>query len=674
MKLLPLLAVAAFTFTVPAAAQDTAATVNVIGKPIVTDAFFERPLVTGAKMSPNGRFVALHAGELHKSRFRLLVLDLVDKTLKPAAVFLDADVGDYHWLNDEKLVFTTRDGQVKPGERPRGGTWVYTANRDGTGLTQITGQDVNRRRLPGKMLSLRFSLFSPGAQKDNHVWMTETNWGAPEELYPYSEPIYVNLWKVDTTTREKEFAKRPTAPRSWVLDYHGEPRLTTSIDGGTVTYHYRDPAANNSWRTLKTMSAFKVDKDGWAPVAFGPDGSLYVTALNGRDKRALFRLDFSTGEVQPTPVVALEDFDFGGTLLFSDDKLIGVRYTSDATGTMWFDDKWKTVQEEVNARLPKTANSISVPRRPSTPWVMITAESAQQPRQTLVYNTQTRELAEVGNASPEIDPRRMSPSEFVRYKARDGLDIPAWVTIPAGSGGKHLPMVVYVHGGPHQWAQSWEYDRNVQFLASRGYAVLQPQFRGTFGYGDKHYRSAFKQWGKAMQDDIADGTQWAIKQGIADPKRICIIGGSYGGYSAMMGLINDPGLYKCGVNWHGITDLNLLYKEHWSVISDTTERYKKYGMPDLIGDPVKDAEQLKATSPLEQAHRITQPLLMAYGARDTRVPIYHGRKLHDKLSTNNKQVELVVYDDEGHGWTYPKNSIDWWNRVEKFLGKHIGPQ
>jgi dipeptidyl aminopeptidase/acylaminoacyl peptidase len=176
-----------------------------------------------------------------------------------------------------------------------------------------------------------------------------------------------------------------------------------------------------------------------------------------------------------------------------------------------------------------------------------------------------------------------------------------------------------------------------------------------------------------MQNDVADGTRWAIAQGYADPKRICIAGASYGGYATLMGLVNDPDLYKCGIDWVGVTDINLLYKGSWNDWSDTSDEAKRYGMPVTIGDPVKDAAQFKATSPIEQAARITQPLILAYGGSDHRVPAYHGKQFYDAVTKTNKNVEWIEYPEEGHGWRLPKNSIDFWGRVEKFLDKNIGP-
>jgi dipeptidyl aminopeptidase/acylaminoacyl peptidase len=266
----------------------------------------------------------------------------------------------------------------------------------------------------------------------------------------------------------------------------------------------------------------------------------------------------------------------------------------------------------------------------------------------------------------------MGREDLVHYAARDGLKIPAWLTLPKGKD-KNLPLVVLVHGGPYVRGGQWGWDAEAQFLASRGYAVLQPEYRGSTGYGALHFRAGWKQWGLKMQDDIADGAKWAIAQGIADGKRICIAGASYGGYATLMGLVNDPDLYQCGIDWVGVTDIKLLYTGHWSFRDDLPDGWKQYGMPYLIGDLEKDADQFKATSPLEQAARIKQPLLLAYGAADQRVPLYHGTKFYDAVKATNKNVEWVVYEEEGHGWALVKNRVDFWTRVERFLNKSIGP-
>jgi dipeptidyl aminopeptidase/acylaminoacyl peptidase len=233
-------------------------------------------------------------------------------------------------------------------------------------------------------------------------------------------------------------------------------------------------------------------------------------------------------------------------------------------------------------------------------------------------------------------------------------------------------MVVLVHGGPHVRGNEWGWEPTGQFLASRGYLVVEPEFRGSTGYGQKLYAAGFKQWGLKMQDDIADAARWAIAKGMADPARVCIAGASYGGYATLMGLVRDPDLYKCGINWVGVTDMDLLYTGSFRHDDDVSASFKKYGLAERVGDRVKDAQQLRDTSPILHAAKIRQPLLMAYGTEDKRVPIPHGRSFHEAVKAGNKQVEFVEYKGEGHNFKLVENRIDFWTRVERFLERHIG--
>jgi len=332
----------------------------------------------------------------------------------------------------------------------------------------------------------------------------------------------------------------------------------------------------------------------------------------------------------------------------------------------------KNLQAAVDKALPATVNVMSVPAQADSPWALVASYSDRIAPIYSLYNRQTGQVNRVADTRPGIVPAQMGRQEFVRYKARDGLEIPALLTLPAGAKPGGLPLVVLVHGGPYVRGNSWGWDAQSQFLASRGYAVLEPEFRGSTGFGDHHFQAGLKQWGLKMQDDIADGARWAIDKGIVDPQRICIAGASYGGYATLMGLVNDPDLYKCGVNWVGVTDMGLLFNNGWVFTSDATDELKAYTLPQMLGDPVKDAERFKATSPIQQAARITRPLLLAYGGVDERVPLNHGTQFRDAVMRTNQQVEWVQYPEEGHGWALEKNRIDFWQRVEKFLDRHIG--
>jgi prolyl oligopeptidase PreP (S9A serine peptidase family) len=485
------------------------------------------------------------------------------------------------------------------------------------------------------------------------------------------EHRYTSLIKLDTRTGKTETVPRPT-PRvdSWWLDHKGEPRLAGATHEGTSTLYYREPESGE-WRLLTSFKILGDSPNAFSPVGFGPDGTLYVIAFNGRDTQGLYTFDLKAGKINPEPVLLTKGYDFSGGLVTSRTKVLGARFTTDATSEEWFDPGMKALQDKLDKLLPATINLVTVPASDS-PWVLVTSYSDAIPASYTLYNTQTGQLNQIGSSRPAVDPKLMGRQKMVTYKARDGLEIPALLTLPRGAS-KNLPMVVLVHGGPWVSGATWGWNPDTQFLASRGYAVLEPAFRGSTGYGSRHFKAGWKQWGLAMQNDVADGTRWAIAQGYADAKRICIAGASYGGYATLMGLVNDPDLFKCGIDWVGVTDINLLYKGSWNDWSDTSDEAKRYSMPEMVGDPVKDAAQFKATSPIEQAARITQPLLLAYGGSDHRVPVYHGKQFYDAVIKTNKNVEWIEYPEEGHGWRLPKNSVDFWGRVEKFLDKNIGP-
>jgi dipeptidyl aminopeptidase/acylaminoacyl peptidase len=262
----------------------------------------------------------------------------------------------------------------------------------------------------------------------------------------------------------------------------------------------------------------------------------------------------------------------------------------------------------------------------------------------------------------------MGMRDFHYYTARDGHKIPAYVTQPPGKADGPRPAVVLVHGGPWARGGDWQWDDEAQFLASRGYVVIQPEFRGSTGFGTAHFRAGWKQWGGAMQDDLADAAQWAVKQGWADPKRIGIMGASYGGYATLMGLIKHPDIFRCGVEWVGVTDLSLMFS---SAMSDISQESRDYGLRTLLGDPDKDAALLSRNSPVNRAAELKQPLLMAYGAEDLRVPIEHADRLRSALGKVNPNVVSVVYRNEGHGWRHEDNRIDFWTKVEAFLDKNL---
>ncbi len=637
--------------------------------PVPLAAFFDNADFGDAVLSPSGKFLAAKVGGAGR-RDGLAVVDLSTIAVEVVARFADVDVDHVQWVNEERLLFDTTDKRVGVGER-RWAPGLFAVDRDGKNFRQLVNRNGGWYQPSGAERLLHwhtFMLKQRGAQNSDYVYVANRRIDGPGEIR------YEELLRLNTRNGQTTSVGRPADSKGWMLDEQGEPRLTWDLEKGVLTLYLREQDGDKQrWRKLTSFAAYGVAGRSFTPLAFGPDGVLYVLSHHGaNEKQAVHTLDLASGQISGKPLIQLDGFDFSGQLIFGRGKLLGVRYVREARDTLWLDPEMQQLQAEIDAKLPNTVNLLTLPTRPETPNVLVRAYSDRQPAVTLIYNSASKTFNKVGDSHPQIRASEMAGQRFLRYKARDGLDIPALLTVPNDRAGQKLPLVVLVHGGPWLRGASWGWDAQAQFLASRGYAVLQPEFRGSTGFGARHLQAGFKQWGLQMQDDIADGARWAIAEGVADPRRICIAGASYGGYATLMGLVRDPELFKCGVNWVGVTDIHLMYSGHWSATSDLSEEWREYGMPQLIGDPEKDAAQLKATSPLQQAARIGQPLLLAYGGADQRVPLYHGTKFRDAVKAHNQDVEWIEYAEEGHGWSLPKNRIDFWGRVEKFLDRNIG--
>jgi dipeptidyl aminopeptidase/acylaminoacyl peptidase len=281
-----------------------------------------------------------------------------------------------------------------------------------------------------------------------------------------------------------------------------------------------------------------------------------------------------------------------------------------------------------------------------------------------LYDTASKNLTKLAEIAPWLREGDLAEMQPITYQARDGLTIHGYLTLPRGAG-KNLPLIVNPHGGP--WARdAWGYNPEIQFLANRGYAVLQMNFRGSTGYGRAFWEASFKQWGKTMQDDVTDGVRYAIAQGIADPKHICIYGASYGGYSALAGLAFTPELYACGVDFVGVSNLFTFLTTippYWKPMLDM--------FYEMVGNPDTDKELLAAASPAMHADNIRAPLLIAQGAQDPRVNINESDQMVAALQKHGIPVEYLVKDNEGHGFANEENRFEFYELMEAFLKKHL---
>ena len=656
-----------------AAAQTTAASPTAaVASGIAATAFFDEEQISNVALSPDGRAVAILLMDDNRRR-RLAVLDVASQEVKVVANFSDRDIANVEWVNAKRLVFDTSDSHAAAGQR-KYAPGMFIVDRDGSNYRQLASMDgtADDPRFASRKLPASVYLLGQSGAQDSDVIYVRKAVVFKEQNENTVEVGQFDLLRLDTTTQQWEKVTAPAkGVRYWLLDQHGKPRLAMAVEGRRKTYYYLD-RDEQRWRAIASQDAYDNEPHAITPLEFGPDGTLYVSSRNGADKHALYAFDLAAGRVTGKPLVTLAGYDFDGGILTDQKRLLGVYYTNDATTTEWFSADWKAVQQDIDTQLPATINLIARSAREDSPQLIVTAYSDREPFAFLLYNRQTRQLQKIGSARPAIDARQMAQTDLKQYRARDGMEIPAWLTLPKG-GGKKLPLVLLVRNSPGGRGSLWQWMNERQFLASRGYAVLQPEFRGSGGRGDQFLRAGWKQWGLAMQDDLADGVRWAIAQGIADPQRICIVGGgAYGGYAALMGLIKDGDLFRCGVSWSGITDLPQMFTQHWSVGHRMGEEARQYAMPQRIGDPVHDAAQLKANSPMYQAEKLTQPLLLAYGGASRHVPTYQGTQFRDKLKLSNPRVDWQLYAEEGDRWDLAATRVDFWQRVEKFLNRNIG--
>lgn len=633
--------------------------VAALAAPIAVADFFNLPKYGGVQLSPDGKTMAalVHIN----GRRNLAVIDLATKKATALSDFEDQDVVWALWLNNTRLLAATGSLVTNVDEAHGGG--LYAVDKDG-GMPKTIAESPERQaaQLNAIGRGLQFVRRLPGDTDDliGQEWIGDRMGGHPGSLF-----------RIDSRSGRRtdiSFGK-PDSGRyeRWVVDNAGVPRAFIASSEGRVRIYAR-PSPKDDWVKLDEFS--ETDEGGWLPLAVAEDDRhLIVSMRKARDTAAIALYDPATrtfGDILAGhPRVDLTDL-----VSARDGHVLGVRFEADKGGAAWFDETLAKVQAAVDKALPDTVNVLS--------WsddkkrFIVTAHSDVQPGAFYLLDLKDGRLAWLADSRPWIKPAEMAPMKPVHYAARDGLDIPAYLTVPKGSSGKDLPLVLVVHGGPWVDGDAWRFDPEAQFLASRGYAVLQPNFRGTTHYGWKHYHASFGQWGLAMQDDLADGVKWAISQGIADPKRVCIYGASYGGYAAMMGLAKNPELFRCGVDYVGVTDLPFFLTVSWADYAYSD--WMDYSVKELVGDVDKDAERLRATSPVNLATKIRAPVFMAYGAADRRVPIEHGTRMKTALDKAGVKYQWMAADSEGHGFRNPKTRDAFYEAMEKFLAENLKPR
>jgi dipeptidyl aminopeptidase/acylaminoacyl peptidase len=619
--------------------------------------FFSPPEIGEVRLSPSGKHLALTVvGK--DGRLALAVVD-TDLSKPPVVVASDPriDIKWFDWVNDEWLVYDLVDLRRGGGDQDFG-PGLFSVRRDGSGARVLIHSGVDN---------------AFGALGWNHALLFVPKNGGTEVIV--GENYRDNLRELVTITPKRldvatgrvtsTVLGYPNYALGWVFDRDGDARAVATHRSGVTEISWH-PKGSGEWRSLARAPDLQL---AWGPVAVDASDTLYVTTRAADSTSVLTRFDFKSGTPDPEPIASAPGFDFEGALLMWNGKVVGLRLQTDAETSIWFDPHRKSLQELADRRFPGRINRINCGDCAGDAVMLVHSFSDRAPGEFWIYREKAGEWSSVGSVRRAIDPRRMATLDLHRIKARDGEDLPVWVTTPPKNAEGPRPAVVLVHGGPWVRGTHWKWDAEAQFLASRGYVVIEPEFRGSTGYGFDHFRKGWKSWGTTMQDDVADAARWAASKGMVDPKRICIAGASYGGYATLMGAIRYPDLYRCGVAFVAVTDPRLLFANSWE--NDYSREAREFSTPLMVGDPTSDAEMLKAAAPVEHAGEIRIPILMAFGGRDRRVPIEHGTRMRDAMRATGHEPEWIVYGDEGHGWLKVENQIDFWKRVEDFLARQL---
>jgi dipeptidyl aminopeptidase/acylaminoacyl peptidase len=603
--------------------------------------YVKPPTVESMKMSPDGRYLAMVAPQSDYET-QLVVLDT--KTLKSVGGLKSAKqrlVGDYWWVSNDRLaVAVARKYGGLDEPHLTGG--LLAVNADGSDLVALYGED--EKGYAAMVDTLR-------ADPDYAVIATWT----PERV---DDEPKTELYEVDVHSGVRErIVEAPLLGASFLLNPDGRVSYAwgSNVKGWQELYRRGE---GDDW---KLMNDEQKSGRELTPVAIGDAGTyMQVMEAKGPGRIVLWDDDKGEGKLVHQSMVA-EPL----ALLVTADghSVYGVITEDDRIGVKILDEKSPEGRSlSAISRSFKDAFVAPLSWSKDGKLALIGVNSDRNSGEYYLFDRESGKAQFLLARDEWLDPAAMQPRTPVEIAARDKTPLHGYLTLPSADA-KAAPMVLYVHGGPHGVRDDWLWEPWPQLLASRGYAVLQVNFRGSGGYGQAFETSGYRQWGGTMADDLTDATHWAIEKGYADPKRICIFGASFGGYAAMMGAVREPDLYRCAISYAGLSDLNLMHSR-----GDIKE--SKYGKRYLEMAIGKDEAELNRYSPARHADRIKAAVMLIHGDEDERVPIAHANAMRKALEKQGKTVEWLVEDDEAHGFYRQDHRLAVYERVLKFLGEH----
>jgi len=599
---------------------------------IPLESFFKNPEKTDYKISPDGLTVAWLAPFKDRMNIYCAPLDQLDNS-KRLTDINDRDIPSYFWGNNENIVFAKDAGGNENFN-------LYGVNVKDEKLTALTP-------FPDCLVNIIDEL----DDIPNEILI-----GLNKREKEIFDPYRLNI----ETGELKMLMENPGKISSWFTDHEGNIRMASETDGVNTSLLYRK-SIDDEFKNIITNN-FKVNL---YPQFFTFDNKhIYASSNINRDKTAIVKIDPETGE-ELEVIFEHTEVDVAG-LSYSRKrkKLLAVSYVTWKLERHFLDDDIADLFAKIEGKL-SGQDIYLVSMDEAENRFIIKTQSDKSKGKYYCYDVEKDELKFLASVADWLKEEDLSAMKAIQYKTSDGLTINGYLTIPNGSSGKKLPVVVNPHGGP--WHRDeWRFNSEVQFLANRGFAVFQMNFRGSTGFGRKFWECSFKQWGRKMQDDISEGVQWLIDEGIADANKVAIYGGSYGGYATLAGLAFTPKLYACGIDFVGVSNL-------FSFMETIPPYWKQYldMMYEMIGHPIDDKVLLKAASPVFHVDKIEAPLFVAQGASDPRVKIGESDQIVEALKNRGIEVEYMVKENEGHGFHNQENKFDFYRAMEKFLNQHI---
>lgn len=625
---------------------------------IPVEKMFKKPEFGSIQLSPDRKLLAALAP--YKGRFNISILDLEKRTLSRLTGVTATDVDSFFWLGNDRIIFSTGDRQ---GFEFRGDGGLYAVNIDGSSSRELN--KPIRARLDEGQRVLR--TFQPAGRVR----------GSKDEIYIRSNERSadtIDLFQLNTRTGRKTLLTfdSPGKVQRWVTDKDLVPRAAVTSDSDKMkgAFMYRDDA-KSPWQKLYEWDLLE---DEITPQFFDKSGKLYVASNVGRNTIALFEYDMANKKLGKL-VYGDDTYDLADPTVWgggrigarfgdedADDQIVGISYTAEKPKTVWLDDKYAKVQAELDKAFPNSSARFGV----IEDEMLIRVSSDRNPGVVYMFDRKKPSLTELIRYSDGFKSEDLAEMKPFKFTARDGVELHGYITIPkAFVKGQPAPMIVHPHGGP--WARdTWGYNSEVQFMANRGFVVLQVNFRNSTGYGSKILRGGYKQWGDKSQDDIEDAAMWAIKEGYADKNRVGTYGASYGGYSMLMQLARSPELYKWGFNYVGVTDM-FLHQE--------TQPAQKLGNFAEIakrtnGDAKTDRAMFERASPALLASKIRAPVMHAYGGEDRNVDPSNGDAIRKAFEKAGLPVDYTFVSEEGHGYREDKNVFMIYNKLDSFMKKN----